>query len=68
MPAHFDEDWSIPPARLAGASRDLDLHADRAPLGLRHDQVMVVLDVLNSRVVEASPRQDAQDQGRREEV
>lgn len=29
---------------------------------------MVVLDILNSRVVEASPRQDTQGQGRRGEV
>lgn len=48
--------------------RDLDLHADRAPLGLGYNQVVVVLDVLDGGVVQAGPRQDAQGQGRREEV
>lgn len=52
----------------AGHSRDLNLHADRSSLGLRDDQVVVVLDILDGRVVQPSPRQDAQGQCRCKEV
>lgn len=56
------------PSRRAWNLRNLDLYADRAPLGLRYNQVVVVLDVLDGRVVQTSSRQDAQGQRRREEV
>lgn len=56
------------PASRARPLRDLHLYADGASLGLRHNQVMVVFDVLNRRVVQPGPRQDTQGQGGREEV